>query len=117
MIQEQFRLSAHSEWGCASTKRGIGFHNGPAGQEDDLKILKLGKERLLIMQFGFSEYPQPNPESCRVNNLEAVRTLALRKALMGTHINLQVQPSGLWSGGKGISKLKPQFSVLNLTIG
>lgn len=36
----QFRLSAHSEREHTFTERIIGFHNGPAEQEDDLKILK-----------------------------------------------------------------------------
>lgn len=36
----QFRLSAQSEREHTFTERIIGFHNGPAEQEEDLKILK-----------------------------------------------------------------------------
>lgn len=69
------------------------------------------------MKFGFSENLLPNPESHRMKNLEVVIPLAVHKALMGTQIHLQIQLSGLRSGGTRINKPKPQFSNLTLTIG
>lgn len=36
---------------------------------------------------------------------------------MGIRINLQTQLSGLWGGGRLISKPKTQLSILTLTIG